>query len=76
MLSGDIENLGLSPYNFEPEFTEKEIEEVRRCPNAVTEEEICSLRTGVFVTSVTVEQCVCCGSGKTKNFSNISVFHL
>ena len=29
MMSGDSENLGPAPYNFEQEFTEKEIEELR-----------------------------------------------
>ena len=29
MMSGDSENLELAPYNFEPEFAEKEIKELR-----------------------------------------------
>ena len=29
MMSRESENLGLAPYNFEPEFREKEIEELR-----------------------------------------------
>ena len=29
MMSKESENLGLAPYNFEPEFREKEIEELR-----------------------------------------------
>ena len=29
MMSRESENLGLAPYNFEPKFREKEIEELR-----------------------------------------------